>query len=443
MRLLTEESVIFLSIFKWTFLAIIIGILVGGMASFFLKALSFLTLSVETIPQYYYFLPFAISFCVLLVYYISPDSDGHGTEKVIQAVHKRSGLVRVRVIPIKLITTFLTLIFGGSVGKEGPCAQIGAGLSSLFSNVFRFNPQDRKKLVICGISSGFAAVFGTPIAGAVFGVEVLFVGGILYEVLMPSFIAGMVSYQVASFLGIHYSFDFLPFTTDFNPLFFVKVVAAGVFFGIVSLFFVELLKFSEHMTGKIKLWPPLKGLIGGVLLIGIAQFISPDYLGLGHDLIERSLTGGEVIWAAFIIKAIATSITLSFGGSGGVLTPIFVIGACSGVFFSEFFGLDPVTFAAIGLVSVLAGAANTPISACILAVELFGPELASFAAVSCVVSFLMTGHRSVFPSQVLATTKGASFQKQVGSQVDCIETQFQYKTRRVMVSMLQAIKKTK
>ena len=137
---------------------------------------------------------------------------------------------------LNLLRRLLTLASGGSAGKEGPCAQIGAGLSSVFADLFKFNDSERKKLVICGISGGFAAVFGTPIAGAIFGVEVLFAGSILYDVLLPSFISGIMAYQVSSFFGITYFYHPLKFTYVFSEFFFLKVVLVGIFLG--SLFFI-------------------------------------------------------------------------------------------------------------------------------------------------------------------------------------------------------------
>jgi H+/Cl- antiporter ClcA len=440
---LTEESLIFLSIFKWTILAVIIGALVGGSTAVFLKLLDLGLVYASTVSWYYFLLPIALFLSVIFTFYISPDSEGHGTEKVIQAIHKDNGKLRARIIPIKLLTTLLTLIFGGSAGKEGPCAQIGAGIASVLSDVFRFSSSDRKKLVICGISAGFAAVFGTPIAGAIFGVEVLFVGGIMYEVLLPSFISGMVGYHIALNLGVTYGHHFDAFIMNFSLVYFIELVLAGVFFGLVSLAFIELMKYSEKLSKRLKIWPPLKGMLGGVLLVLIGFFISTDYLGLGLTVIDTALSGGDIIWYAFIIKAVATCITLSLGGSGGILTPIFFIGATSGVFFANLFGLDPTILAAIGMVSVLAGAANTPISACILAVELFGSNMASFAAVSCVVSFLMTGYRSVYTSQILSVKKAPTVIASHGQEMDSLSTAFEYKTRRHMVSILHAVKRTK
>jgi H+/Cl- antiporter ClcA len=204
-KTLTEESVLLLSILKWVVLSSGIGAIVGSATSLFLSLLSHGLSLTSYFSTPYLLLPIALFLSHLIIYYVSPDSEGHGTEKVIAAIHRRSGNIRFRVVPIKLIATIITLSFGGSAGKEGPCAQIGAALSSGIATLFRFSKLDRKTLVICGISAGFSAVFGTPIAGAIFGVEVLFVGRLMYSVLLPSFVSGMVSYQIASLLGV--SFD--------------------------------------------------------------------------------------------------------------------------------------------------------------------------------------------------------------------------------------------
>jgi H+/Cl- antiporter ClcA len=150
---------------------------------------------------------------------------------------------------------------------------------------------------------------------------------------------------------------------------------------------------------------------------------SKQYLGLGLDTIENCLNGIKTVWYSFIVKIIYTSVTLGFGGSGGIVTPIFFIGASSGTLFASIFGLDIATFAAIGLVSVLAGAANTPIAASIMAMELFGTNVAPYATVACVVSFLISGHRSVYPSQILAIRKSSSIKVEVGKEIEGVLAQ--------------------
>ena len=439
---LTEEAVLFVSIIKWIVLAVVIGIIVGFSTAVFLKALNWTKILSDNFSYYFLLLPLAL-FLSALIIKLAPDAEGHGTEKVIEAVHKRYGRIKALVVPVKLVATIITLAAGGSVGKEGPCAQIGAGLSSVFADIFKFSNSDRKKLVICGISAGFAAVFGTPIAGAIFGVEVLFMGNILYEVLLPSFIAGIIGYHVSSALGITYFYHTINFVPVFTNGFFIKVILAGIFFGLCSVIFIEVLKLGNKLSNKLRIYKPLKGVVGGVILIILTFLFSTQYLGLGLDTIQSSLEGVKTSWYAFLMKTVFTSITLNFGGSGGVVTAIFFTGATSGNLFASLLGLDIATFSAIGLISLLAGAANTPIAASIMAVELFGPKIAPYAAIACIISFLMTGHRSVYPSQVLAIRKSSSFEVETGKEIEATEAKFQLRRKSLLGVLFGIVEKIK
>jgi len=410
--------VLFASVLKWLVLATITGAVVGISTALFLKVLSWSNTLTAHHRDYFFLLPVALVVSVLLIKKLAPDAEGHGTEKVIEAVHTASGRIKAAVVPVKLVATIVTLACGGSAGKEGPCAQIGAGLASSLADLLRLSDHDRRKIVICGISAGFAAVFGTPIAGAIFGVEVLFVGGILYEVLLPSFIAGITAYQVSSALGIQYFNHAIKVAPVLTETFLLEVAFAGVFLGLCSFAMVELLRGGKALADRLPLSPTVKALVGGSALVGLTLLFSRDFLGLGLDTIESSLRGYASPWYTFLMKSVFTSVTLNFGGSGGIVTPLFFVGASSGSLFAGIFGLDFATFAAIGLVAVLAGAANTPIAASIMALEMFGSALGPYAAVACVISFLMTGHRSVYPSQVLSMKKSESIDVELGKGVE-------------------------
>lgn len=416
-----EQSILFASVLKWVILSTAVGIVVGASTAFYLKILEY-SLKSQNYTYYYLLLPIAMFFSALFIKYFAPSAEGHGTEKVIEAVHRKSGRIRWQVIPIKLIATVLTIAAGGSVGKEGPAAQIGGGEASLFADFFKFSDNDRKKFVICGISAGFAAVFGTPIAGAIFGVEVLFIGSLLYDVLLPSFIAGIVSYQVSLAMGIKYFHHNITNIPAFNFTLFFKVLILGVIFGLFSFLLIETLKAGEFISNKIKVWKPLKGLIGGIVIVFFTVvFHWTRYLGLGIANIHASLIGVAANWYDPILKIIYTSLTLSFGGSGGIVTPIFYIGATSGASLGHLFNISVDVVAAIGMVSLLSGAANTPIAASIMAVELFGPTLAPYAAIAGIVSYIMTGHRSVYPSQILAIKKSDSIKVSLGQEIENVE----------------------
>lgn len=408
-----EQITIFISVSKWLILSSIVGIIIGASVTLFLKILQFSEQNQGLLPfKQYYLLPFALLFTVWLVKRFAPDAQGHGTEKVIEAIHKKDGKIELAVIPVKLLSTVLTVFAGGSVGKEGPSAQIGAGMASFVSDLFRFSKEDRKKLVICGIGAGFASVFGTPIAGAIFGVEVLVIGLIRYDVLLPSFIAGFAAFSTAQYLGIEYTYFDIHFYQEIDlDLYLIgQVVLAGLFFGLVSDITITSMKRIARTIEKIPLNSYLKAFGGGLLLVIISLFVGDHYFGLGLDVIDNTLDydpyyAENIPWYAFLLKTLFTSITLGVGGSGGIVTPIFYIGATSGHWFGTLMGDQIAFFAALGFISVLAGTTNAPIAATIMAMELFGLEVAHYAAISVVISFLMTGHRSVFASQILAMKK--------------------------------------
>ena len=411
-----EQLTLLASVIKWTCYASIVGVLVGVGTAAFLRTLAWTTAQFARYPDYYLLLPVTLAVCSTLVSKLAPDAAGHGTEKVIEAVHKRMGKIPLMVVPVKLVATVITLAGGGSAGKEGPCAQIGAGLASAFGGMLRLNDVDRRKLVICGISAGFATVFGTPIAGALFGVEVLVLGQIMYDVLFPSFVAGIIGFHVASLLGVSYlhpTARIIPPVTGWS---FAEMVMLGIWCGLIALIFIELMKVCHRLFERLPWSSAAKAFLGGGLLVLIGTGISTRYLGLGLDSIEAGLGGTILPAVASLMKAIATAITLGCGGSGGVVTPIFFIGTAAGNLFANLFH-EPLiaTFSAIGMVALLAGAANTPIAASVMAMELFGASIAPHAAVACMVSFLIVGYRSIYPSQLLGMQKSTSLNVETGN----------------------------
>jgi H+/Cl- antiporter ClcA len=438
---LIEESILFISILKWVVIATGIGIIVGLSTALFLTLLNRSIAFSAGYSHYFLLLPVGLAISALATQYLEPDAKGYGIEKVIEAVHRHGGKINVGIVPVKLLTTIITIATGGSAGQVGPCGQIGASLSSFVADLFKFDVNDRKKIVVCGISAGFAAVLGAPFSGAIFGVEVLYVGSLLYEVLLPSFIAGITSYQIASLLGVRYEFYPLNFLPALSEVFILKIVVAGIFFGICSVVVIEVLKAGKRFSEKFGKSLPLRGVVGGMILIGLTYIFSTQFLGSGLETIQASLRGEEIVFCVFFLKAVFTSITLNFGGSGGLIMPILFIGATSGSLFGNMLGLDRATFAAVGFVSLLAGAANTPIAASILAVEFFGSAIAPYAAIACIVSFLMTGHRSVFPTQVLSFKKSASVNVEVGSDLGHLQTSFKRRDKSLTGILLRISEK--
>lgn len=407
-RKVMEEIVLLTSIVKWAFLSTVIGLIVGCGTAIFLKGLDWGIGAARLNEHYYLLLPLALFLSSFLIKWLAPDAEGHGTEKVIQSIHQHWGKIDILVAPVKLITAIITIALGGSAGKEGPCVQIGAGLSSSLADLFRVNREDRRKIVICGVSAGFSAVFGTPIAGALFAMEVLVLGKIMHEMLFPAFVAAIISFQTTQYWGISYFYRELHIFEGFRETFFLKVLLGGLFFGLVAIILVETLKMCEGLAKKLKIWAPFKGLLGGAILLLLVLFTSTDYLGLGTETIEGAIHGEQIFLGAFLLKIIFTAITLSMGGSGGILTPILFIGSTAGSAFAQVFSFNPEVFAALGMVAVFAGANNTPLTGSVMAIEIFGPQIGFYAAAGCAVSYLISGHRSVYPSQLLGMTKSAS-----------------------------------
>jgi len=417
LRRFLESSVLFIHVVRWFFIAIVVGVVVGAATTYFLKALDGSITLAGRWPWTFLLLPIAFMVSAFLVRRFAPEAEGHGTEKVIEAYHRHSGRIRLAVVPIKALATIVTIAVGGAAGKEGPSAQIGAGLASKLADLLRFRTDDRKRIVVCGMSAGFAVVFGTPIAGAIFGVEALFVGAIVYDVLFPSFVAGIVAFGTARWLGLAYQHQFQQFAVTLEPLLLVEVIFAGVFFGLLALLLIECMKIARKAARWIKFSPVWTAAVGGGALVLLAAVLGRDYLGLGLEQTSAVIRGGEASPLAPFVKMVFTSITLNFGGSGGTLSPVFYVGATGGHLWASLFNQDGSFFAAIGMVALLAGAANTPISASIMAVELFGPDIVPYAALACVVSFLMTGHRSVYPSQVLSFIKSPALRATTGKEL--------------------------
>jgi H+/Cl- antiporter ClcA len=438
MAKVSEQTVLITSIVKWVFLAVVIGVIVGLTTTVFIKLLDFSIIKFQENPLFLFFIPIVFFINAFLIHYLWPKDNADTTDKVIEYIHKdkhiswRSGL-KAFFLPI------LTIAGGGSAGKEAPAADVGAAVGSALSKFLKFDKRDMRKLMICGVSGGFAAVFGTPIAGAIFGVELLFIGGLMYEVLLPSFISGIVAYQVSNALGITY-FSKLTFSPVFTNSFFLEIMLAGIFFGLVSFIIIESFKFSKNYSNNMKIWPPFKGLLAGVVVMIMALLFSTTYLGLGLDTVEGVLGGLQIVWYAFLLKLFLTVITLNFGGSGGSITPVLFIGATSGVAFAAIFGFDTSTFVAIGFIAVLAGTANTPIAASIMAIELFGTGLGAYAAVAAVIAFLVTGYRSLYPSQKLNISKSPSFRVVGGTKnISDVRVQIKPKRRGALKYVIKAV----
>lgn len=396
-----------LHIIKWFTLATLVGVIVGVLDAAFLKMLDAAIGWRNTIPFFYVGLPLFLYLGVLLSRHTFRKDRDYTTDAVINKINSYRPISFISITK-GFFLSILTMATGGSAGKEAPCADVGAGISSLLGRVLHMNLQDQRKMMICGVSAGFAGVFGVPISGALFGLEVLWVGHIFYEVMFAALVAGMTAFQVTQYLGVNYIYHPIHFVPVFSEQFFLKVIIAGMVFGIISILFIEMMKFMRVLFRYIALRSSvfMACAVGGCVLIAVGYFVSPLYLGLGMSGIDNVLAGATPDSPfGFLYKIITTSVTFAAGGIGGVVTPIFFIGAQAGGMLADFLAVDTATLAALGLVAVLAGTANTPLSASIMAIELFGAEIAPYATIACVISFLVTGQQSIYPSQRLAFDK--------------------------------------
>ncbi len=410
-NIVRDEVWLMCTVVKWCFIAIVTGVAVGLVAGGFLLALRCAMGFSASLGALHYLLLFpGLLLSYYLVRMLAPQSAGHGTEAVIDAIHsRRRTVIDVKAVPVKIAATIATISSGGSVGIEGPCAQIGSGVSYILGRLFNLDESDMKKIIICGIAAGFCAVFGTPVAGAIFAVEVLFVGQIFYDVLLPALISGIVGYFTAAAIGAGHLPSYLVEIPPVGPGALAVVLVAGVFFGLVAIINIEGIHFVNKLFVYYRITGWKRPVGGAVLLLATGVLFGGDFLGLGSDVIQSMVMGERNLPLGFIVKIAAMGITLSAGGCGGEITPTLFVGASSGLLFAAIFGLDPSFCAALGVSAVLAASTNTPISGTILAMELFGAHIAAFAGAACAASYLVVGHRSLYPTQVLLSPKSRTF----------------------------------
>lgn len=388
---------------KWLLLAGIVGILSGSASAFFLIALDWATNYRETNFWIYYLLP-VIGLLIGLLYHYFGKSIEKGNNQIIDEITQPQKRLPWHMAPLVLLGTLLTHLGGGSAGREGTAVQMGGSLADQLNHIFPFNARDRKILLICGISGGFASVFGTPLAGTVFALEVYIIGRMRYEALIPSLFAAIIADIICSMWGashLHYSIQTI---TDISFKNLLIAVLAGVIFAFAGWMFNKLIPLLKSFFDKIP-YPPLRPFVGGIIVL-IVLFSLKDFrlAGLGIPTIVESFTIAQPGYL-FLLKILLTAITLSSGFKGGEVTPLFFIGASLGSALSLFLPLPTDLLAAMGFVAVFAAAANTPLACVFMGIELFGSQHALFIAISCFIAYLFSGHSGIYSSQVIGSPK--------------------------------------
>jgi H+/Cl- antiporter ClcA len=421
---------------RWLLLTIPLGLVIGSAVALFLWALDAVTLlrwqtmTPLDLPWLLFLLPLAGIPIAALYTYLGKSSD-RGHNLLVDEIHSpgagmdaphATARVPARMAPLVLLATLVTHLFGGSAGREGTAVQMGGSLAATLARILRLNAHDRRLLLMAGIAGGFGAVFGTPLAGTIFAMEVLAIGRISYEALLPCLLAALIGDRTCTAWGIHHTnyrldaFASLVHTPpQLSPLLTLQVAAAAIAFGLASILFIELAHALAALFKRLP-FPLLRPVVGGLAVIALAFLVGRDYLGLG---VTSPFPGSVSILSAFspggatplswFWKILLTVVTVSSGFKGGEVTPLFFIGATLGNVLGAAMGAPVDLFAGLGFVAVFAGATNTPLACTIMGVELFGSAALPHLAIACFLAYLVSGHRSLYSAQRLGTPKGSSY----------------------------------
>ena len=407
----------FKNLLRLVLIIIPVAIIIGSMVALFLWLLNWAIHFRFDHKWLLYLLP-AAGLLIHFIYQSVGRSSEKGNNLIIDEIHQAGGGVPKRMAPIILLTTIITHLFGGSAGREGTAVQIGGSVASLFGNVFKLDDKQMKTLLIAGVAAGFGAVFGTPLTGAIFAIEVLTIGSMQYRSLPAGLLASIVADITVSAWGVHhtpYHIDimvkmpyFLSAYLPFDVLLITKVIVAAVAFGLASYLFIVAVHQVKSVFLKLTKKEWMIPILGGFIIIGITYVLGKnDYLSLGVDAeypgavtIQSAFhAGGADTWS-WLWKTIYTTITLGTGFKGGEVTPLFYIGATLGNTLAALLNTPVSLFAALGFIAVFAGATNTPIACTFMGIELFGSEYALLFAIACFTAYLCSGRTAIYSSQL-------------------------------------------
>ncbi len=421
-KLAFEQLRIARHLIRWSLLVLPVSVAVGSMVALFLWLLE----SATQIRQANLWLITLLPLAGVGIYWLYRRWGKHseaGNNLIMDEIHAPGGGIPFRMAPLVLVTTVITHLFGGSAGREGTAVQMGGSVADYFAKKFGLRHEDKRILLMSGMAAGFGAVFGTPLTGAIFALEVLAVGRIKYDALMPCLIASLLADIVCSSFPIHHTHYSIGYSAKqamgalsfihFDLVLLLQVLIAGACFGLASFAFAEL---SHSIKALSQRWIARKWLVpvvGGLLVLGISGLLgTTDYLGLG---VSAPHEGGVSIVSAFsaggadsfswLWKLLLTAITLSMGFKGGEVTPLFFIGATLGNTLAMLLGAPVDLFAGLGFIAVFAGATNTPLACTMMGIELFGSENAIYFGIACFTAYYFSGHTGIYTSQRVAVSK--------------------------------------
>lgn len=386
---------------RWLFLAGVTGAVLGVLGGLFGKSITLVTAFRGSHPWMLYLLPLS-GLLIVAMYRMDPYKTG--TNRVLEGIQS-DRFIPLRTAPLIVASTVITHTFGASAGREGAALQLGGSIGGTFGKWLKMDDYDHRIMIMCGMSAGFSALFGTPLTATVFAMEVASVGMMQYAALVPCCAAALIAKEIALFLGVHGEHFALPAVTVFDWKSGGLIILLAVCCAGISILFCMVLHFTEHLYKK---WIPneyLRIAAGGCLVILMTVLLgTTDYLGAGMDVIERSMEG-QVIAAAFLLKMVFTAVSLGSGYRGGEIVPTLFVGATFGCLFGQLTGLPPSLGAACGMASVFCGVTNCPVSSLFLSFELFGFECMPFFLLSVSISYLESGYYGLYHSQKILYSK--------------------------------------
>ncbi len=389
---------------KWMLVSIGIGVIVGSISSIFGHVLIFANRLREQNPFIIYTLPVG-GLLIVALYRGCRNTSDKGTNTVVASIQESTD-IPFRMAPLIFISTTITQLCGGSAGREGAALQLGGSIAKRLGRLYHLNEDSQRTIVMCGMSAGFSALFGTPLAAAVFSMEVVSVGIMHYSALVPCVIASLTAHFVANLFHVPpevFPVTAIPAATPLNML---KLVSFAVVAGSVSIVFCILLHKAEHLYEKyIKNQYLRIGVAGGILVVLTLLLGTQEYLGSGTGIIEHIFHEGQTHWYTFALKMLFTAITLGAGFKGGEIVPSFTVGAALGCTAASLLGLPVSLVAACGMVAIFCGVTNSPITSLLIAFELFGFEGMPYYLVTVAVSYMVSGYHSLYHKQKIMFSK--------------------------------------
>ena len=389
--------------FKWVLFSILSGLIVGGIGTLFYFGMYVVTLMREKNPWLIFLLPVG-GLVIVGSYRLLHDEKDTGTNLVLSAIHSDEELP-LRMAPLIFISTLITHLFGGSAGREGAALQLGGSLGNGLGKLFRFDEKDQHIMIMCGMSAAFSALFGTPMAAAIFSMEVVSVGVMYYAALVPCVISSLTAHAVASFFGVSQEMFLIQEIPALGILSAVKVSSLSILCAGVSILFCIMLHQSEHLYKKYFKNPYIRIFAGGCFVLILTLLVGDQrYNGTGINMIEQCIKG-SVRPEAFFMKMLFTALTLGAGFKGGEIVPSFFTGAAFGCLFGNLLGFSPTLCTAVGMASVFCGVTNCPITALLISFELFGYNGMPYFLLAVAFSYMLSGYYGLYSSQKIIYSK--------------------------------------